>query len=296
MLLGSLPQAAASAPPVRVAIEARAIRPGELIVLTIATAADAAAVTVRVFEREMPAIQVTSGRWRALAGIDLEQAPGAYTIAVEARAGARVDATSTPLVVRPKRFPTRRLTVAPDYVNPPPELRARIEADAALLRGVYAHSAAGALWTIPFVRPVPGAANSGFGTRSIFNGERRNPHGGADLLSGAGTPVHAPNAGRIVAARSLFFSGNTVVIDHGQGLFSMLAHLSRIDVAEGEAVRTGQVVGLVGATGRVTGPHLHWALRIASARVDPMSALALLGDHSAAGTSSRRGSLAGASR
>ena len=127
------------------------------------------------------------------------------------------------------------------------------------------------------MRPVPHDANSAFGTRSIFNGKPRNAHGGADFLSPGGTPVHAPNAGRVAIARSLYFSGNTVVIDHGLGLFSTLAHLSVIEVLEGDPVSAGQVVGLVGATGRVTGAHLHWAVRASGARVDPLSLLALLG-------------------
>ena len=127
------------------------------------------------------------------------------------------------------------------------------------------------------MRPVPGVANSAFGTRSVFNGKPRNAHGGADFLSPAGTPVQSPNAGRIAIARALYFSGNTVVIDHGLGLFSMLAHLSTIDVHEGDMVTAGEVIGQVGATGRVTGPHLHWAVRANDARIDPLSLMALLG-------------------
>ena len=100
-------------------------------------------------------------------------------------------------------------------------------------------------------------------------------------MSGAGRPIKAPNAGRLVAARELYFSGHTVIIDHGLGVFSTLAHLSRIDVREGDSVAPGDIVGLVGATGRVTGPHLHWALRISDARVDPLSLLALLGEAAA---------------
>lgn len=124
---------------------------------------------------------------------------------------------------------------------------------------------------------MPQEANSAFGTRSIFNGKPRNAHGGADFLSPSGTIVHAPNAGRIVVARSLYYSGNTVIIDHGLGVFSMLAHLSRIDVKEGDLIIANQTLGLVGATGRVTGPHLHWAVRAGNARVDPLSLLATLG-------------------
>ena len=119
---------------------------------------------------------------------------------------------------------------------------------------------------------------SRFGTRSIFNGQARNPHSGADFMSPAGTPIQAPNAGRVALARDLYFSGNTIVIDHGLGVFSLLAHLSAFDVREGDTVAAGQVVGRVGATGRVTGPHLHWAVRVADARIDPLALLALLGE------------------
>src|SRR5207253_2714544 len=153
---------------------------------------------------------------------------------------------------------------------------ARIQEESRLLGQVYAESAADRLWRGAFVRPVPDAANSRFGSRSVFNGEVRAPHAGADFMSPAGRPVAAPNAGRIVLARDLFFTGHTIVIDHGLQLFSVLAHLSRIDVKEGEMVSAGQPLGLVGATGRVTGPHLHWALRVAGARVDPLSALAVI--------------------
>jgi murein DD-endopeptidase MepM/ murein hydrolase activator NlpD len=116
----------------------------------------------------------------------------------------------------------------------------------------------------------------------VFNGEPRSPHAGTDFLSPAGTPIHAPAGGRIAVARNLFFTGNTVIIDHGLGVFSMLAHLSRVDVHEGDTIARGQTVGLVGATGRVTGPHLHWALRVGPARVDALSALAVLGARSSA--------------
>ena len=123
---------------------------------------------------------------------------------------------------------------------------------------------------------MPQAANSAFGTRSIYNGQPRSAHGGADFPSPAGTPIHAPNAGRVVLAANLYYTGNTVVIDHGLGLYSLFAHLSRIDVAEGASVDRGFVVGLVGATGRVTGPHLHWTVRAGGARVDPMAVIAIL--------------------
>ncbi len=165
----------------------------------------------------------------------------------------------------------------PAFVTPPASEQPRIEREAALLAATWASTAPIRLWTTAFVRPVPHAANSAFGTRSIFNGTPRNSHGGADFRSPAGTPVLAPNAGRVAVARGLYFSGNVVIIDHGLGVFSTLAHLSAIDVKEGELVMPGQRIGLVGATGRVTGPHLHWAVRAGGARVDPLSLLAVLG-------------------
>ena len=131
------------------------------------------------------------------------------------------------LVVAARRFRTRRLTVDPSVrdaagVGAGPHRTAKPGCSS----GVWRHSAAERLWTGAFVRPVAEPANSAFGTRSIFNGKPRNAHGGADFLSPAGTPIHAPNAGRVVVARALYFSGNTVIIDHGLGLFSLLAHLS----------------------------------------------------------------------
>jgi murein DD-endopeptidase MepM/ murein hydrolase activator NlpD len=123
---------------------------------------------------------------------------------------------------------------------------------------------------------VTGPATSNFGSRSIFNGQPRAPHAGIDYRGAVGTPIVAPNAGRVVLAEDLFLTGNTVVVDHGLGLYSLFAHMSRLDVKAGDDVATGTPVGLVGATGRVTGPHLHWSVRLGAARVDP-AALLLLG-------------------
>jgi murein DD-endopeptidase MepM/ murein hydrolase activator NlpD len=254
----------------------RSTQPGELVVLRITAPVGTRALHVRAFDRDIAAYPVDDRRWQALVGIDLDARPGTYRVAVATGDGR--DKATYDLVVRPKRFPTRRLTVDPDFVTPPPSAEARIAADAKLLADAWRASSRERLWSAPFVRPVPQVANSAFGTRSVFNGQPRNAHGGADFMSPAGTPIHAPNAGRIVIARDLYFSGNTIVIDHGLGLFSTLAHLSAFEVHEGDRVEAGQVVGRVGATGRVTGPHLHWAVRASGARVDPLSVLTLLGE------------------
>ena len=263
----------AAAPPTVVSAS-RSQRPGELVVLTVTPPAHADHLRVRAFGHEAAVFPVDAHTWRALIGIDLDVKPGTYAVSVH-----DVDSgwsTTYALTVAARTFPTRRLHVDEAFVNPPAAERERIARDARLLEDTWKAAAPERLWTA-FVRPVAEPANSRFGTRSIFNGVPRNPHGGADFLSPAGTPIHAPADGRVAVARDLYFTGNTVVIDHGLGLFSMLAHMSSVDVHEGDRVLAGQIVGRVGATGRVTGPHLHWAVRLNAARIDPLSVLALLG-------------------
>ena len=252
--------------------EARATQPGEVVLLTIDAPASVQQVTVRAFDRDWATYRGANATWHSLVGIDLDTKPGTYDAVVTAGAQHAAE----PLVVTRRVFPTRRLTVDPDLVHPPPDQQARVDREAKHLHDLWDHPAPERLWTTPFVRPVPDDANSAFGTRSIYNGEPRSPHTGADFLSPMGRPVQAPNAGRVVLADPQYFSGNTVIIDHGLGLFSILAHLSQIDVKVGDVVTAGQVVGRVGATGRVTGPHLHWGVRVNDARVDPLSLLYVL--------------------
>jgi murein DD-endopeptidase MepM/ murein hydrolase activator NlpD len=267
--------------PIEVTARSRSLQPGEIVVLSITVPDRSDRVRVRAFGHDVAAYPDGDRTWRALVGIDLDVKPGTYPVTVESE--NRGSRTTYNLAVTPRVFRTRRLTVNEAFVTPPPSEQARIDREAAMLAAVWGAPAADRLWSSPFVRPVPQEANSAFGTRSIFNGKPRNAHGGADFLSPAGTPIHSPNAGRVAVARDLYFSGNTVIIDHGMGLFSMLAHLSAIDVHEGDQVAAGEILGRVGATGRVTGPHLHWAVRAGGARVDPLSLLALLGKSPAGG-------------
>src|SRR5690606_30907835 len=129
----------------------------------------------------------------------------------------------------------------------------------------------GRAWHGSVALPVAGRPSSNFGLRSVYNGQPRSPHGGVDFSSPTGTPVRAPAGGRVALAEDLYFTGQTVILDHGLGLFSVLAHLSAMQVEQGSLVDGGTVVGRVGATGRVTGPHLHWGIRLHGARVDPIS-------------------------
>jgi murein DD-endopeptidase MepM/ murein hydrolase activator NlpD len=210
-----------------------------------------------------------------LVGIDLETKPGTYTLEVRAVTGGRAVNGEHLLVVRAKAFPTRRLKVDEKFVTPPPEVEARIRSEAVRLAAIFGTETGARLWVGAFLAPVDADPVSSFGKRSILNGKPRSLHTGTDFNAPDGAEVRAPGGGRVVLAGDLYFSGNTVVLDHGLGLYSLFAHLSKIDVAEGSVVKTGQPVGRVGSTGRSTGPHLHWSLRLTGTRVDPLSLVAL---------------------
>ncbi len=211
-----------------------------------------------------------------LAGLDADQAPGPLVLTVlGSRASGRPLSTVVTLAVEPATFAERRLTVPPKFVDPPESERPRIERERERLQAIYGTTSD----RLPgvFVAPVRHRRSSPFGSRSIFNGVPRERHGGLDFASPAGSMIHAPAAGIVVLVGPLYWTGNTVVLDHGQGLYSILAHMTRTLVREGQVVARGARLGTVGATGRVTGPHLHWSVRLGGTRVDPASVLELLG-------------------
>lgn len=249
---------------------ARAVQPGEVVRLTIDTARPVDTLEVKAFDVQFQPYRVTDTRWQVLIGVDLDVAPGRHTVSIAGGRRPETFLTTRTLVVEPKQFRTRRLTVEPRYVEPPAEVTERIIREAEQLNAIWA-SRSDRHWTGPFVAPVPDRANSAFGSRSVFNGVPRSPHGGTDFLSPAGRPVLAPGRGRVVLAADLYFTGGTVVVDHGLGLVSLFAHLSSIDVEPDTIVEAGSQLGEVGATGRVTGPHLHWTVRLNGTRVDPLS-------------------------
>ncbi len=273
----ALPQTASE---LTVSVRARAIQPGAVVRLDVSCTCKASGRTAaaRVFDREIPLVPIRAGAaWSGLIGIDLETAPGTYPVQVAAEsADARPLAATHPLAVAARRFPTRRLQVAPVYVEPPADEIKRIAADAARLEALF-RTTTGQSLPGRFVAPIAAAPQDTFGARSIFNGQSRSPHAGVDFRAPPGTPIASPAAAVVVLADDLFFTGRTVALDHGLGLVSVLAHLSKIAVRVGDAVKPGDVVGEVGATGRATGPHLHWSVRLDGARVDPMSLIEVLG-------------------
>jgi len=268
---------AQDSPSLRTSFLARAMQPGEVVRLDVLCRCGNTQPSARAFDREVPLFALEErGRWRGLIGIDLDTKPGAYRVTVTADRANQTPIVSTRLLhVSRKRFRTRRLRVDSSFVEPPPSARDRIEREARLMGALF-DTTTPRLWEGPFRLPVAQAPVSNFGTRSIFNGQPRNPHAGVDFGSPTGTPIAAPGAGRVVLADALYFTGNTVIVDHGQGLLSLFAHLSQISVSTDEEVAGGAAIGLVGATGRATGPHLHWSVRLSGARVDPLSLVAAL--------------------
>ncbi|AVP58097.1 M23 family metallopeptidase [Pulveribacter suum] len=201
--------------------------------------------------------------WTALVGIALAAPPGAAHIAT--------GADRVPYRVAPKKYSEQRLTVAPRTVDLSPEDSARHERERAHQQQVMATFST-PLPQGPDLRmraPVPGRRSSSFGLRRVFNGQPRNPHGGMDIAAPTGTPVVAPLAGRVIDVGDYFFNGGTVWLDHGGGLLTLYCHLSRVDCQVGDSLRAGESFCQVGATGRVTGPHLHWGVMLNRTMVDP---------------------------
>jgi biotin carboxyl carrier protein len=238
------------------------------------TAPDATAVEGEWLTRKIQFFQ-QGGDWFALAGVDVEAPPGSSTLHITAHINGKVFELTQTVDIHAAHYRTGTLTVSPKFVEPPPEAQKEIEEQSKLKAKVFASSSNVPLWQGDFHAPVRAQASDSFGTRRMFNGKLASIHKGADFHAAAGTPVHASNSGIVVLARPLYFEGNCVVIDHGLGLYTLSMHFSRIDVKEGQHVNAGDQLGLSGATGRVTGPHLHWAVRWQGAYLDPVKLLHL---------------------
>ena len=212
-----------------------------------------------------------ASRWVAVVGIALATKPGRATLEVE-RPGRPVEKRT--FVVAPVRYAEQRLAVAPGHVELSPEDLARYEREREHLVRVAATFTDAPPSSLRFAQPTPGPRSSSFGLRRVFNGQARNPHSGMDIAAAQGTPVMAAAPGRVIDTGDYFFNGNTVWIDHGAGLLTMYCHLAAIAVQVGDTVASGTSIGTVGATGRVTGPHLHWSVSLNRAMVDPALFLA----------------------
>lgn len=218
-----------------------------------------------------------AGGWAALVGFDLDTKPGPQLWRVAALALAQPALTAQGrLNLRGRNFPVQRLSLPTGMVDLDPEMERRAQAESATLRTLYRMITPTRLWRGRFTRPVAGEEpGTGFGARRVINGQPRAPHGGIDYALPRGAAVVAANDGRVALVADYFFPGRLVVIDHGLGLYTLYFHLDDVQVADGEPVSRGQPIGAVGATGRATGPHLHFGVQLGPARIDPAVLLGL---------------------
>jgi len=214
--------------------------------------------------------------WYALGGVPVETGPGVYELRLtEALASGKAVEISRKIKITRATYPKITVKVAKQYTEPNPEQLKNINADKEVKQKVFATETTQRLWAGSFEPPVSAAISDVFGTARIFNQEVQSRHLGLDYGVPAGTGVHAVNRGTVILARPLYFEGSCLMIDHGQGLFSLYLHLSEFSVKEGDQVETGQLVGMSGGSGRATGPHLHLAIRWQGVYLNPALLLQL---------------------
>jgi murein DD-endopeptidase MepM/ murein hydrolase activator NlpD len=205
-------------------------------------------------------------QWLAVVGIPLAAKVGLQTLKVASSEGT-IDVGFN---IADKHYRTQELKIKNDrQVNPAAQDLKRIATEQARSSAALSRFTAIAAPALALDVPLPGKQSDSYGSRRVFNGQARNPHSGMDIAAPTGTPIHAPAAGKVVEVGNFFFNGNTIYIDHGDGLVTMYCHLSSIAVKLGDELAAGDVIGKVGATGRVTGPHLHWGVALNRAMVDP---------------------------
>jgi murein DD-endopeptidase MepM/ murein hydrolase activator NlpD len=215
--------------------------------------------------------------WYGVGGVDLNAKPGKYVLRLTGKTeNGDALAFTYDINVVEKRYPSTAVTGVPQkYVQPPPEVTARIAEESALKKQVFSRFEPESVWSGQFSAPVASTVTAIFGSARVFNGTKKTVHEGLDFRAGVGTAVHATNRGTVVLARNLYFEGNCVVLDHGDGLLTLYMHLSEFKVKEGDLVNSGQLLGLSGNTGRVNGPHLHFAARWQGMYLDPETLIAL---------------------
>ncbi len=237
--------------------------PGGVLVVDVGDAAQPAP-TVE-WEGRRVLITKDAGRYKAVVGIALAVNPGNYTLKLRDAGGER----TLPVRIVPKKYAEQRLTVPQSQVDLSPEDAARVEQEQQRQRASLDSFSDTLPATFTLLQPTPGPRSDSYGKRRVFNGQSRNPHSGMDIAASNGTPIIAPADGVVLDTGDFFFNGNTILLDHGSGFITMYCHLSAYAVKKGDRVKTGQLIGKVGSTGRVTGAHLHFGVLLNGASVDP---------------------------
>lgn len=259
--LAAIPLAAQSTP---LRVEPAAPFPGSPILFSL----PAGPVTATWLDRPLTfSVDPASQRWLALAAVGLDVKPGPQTLTLST-------GETHPVRIAPHAYATGKLTVPPQFVTPPPKVSKRIAAEAAIKKAVFATRSL-RRWKGPFLPPTDTPQTSPFGTRRTYNGKTRSTHQGLDFRAATGTPIVATHAGQVLIAQDFYYEGGFIVLDHGEGLFSLYMHLSAFEVKEGEAVTQGQPLARSGSSGRVTGPHLHFGVQWQGLYMEPSTLLRL---------------------
>ena len=217
-----------------------------------------------------------SGIYCGLIGISLSAAPENAVVQLEWTDSRGHRAADIPLRILEGKYKKEALKVDSRHVTPSKKNLQRIRREKKEIQRIYASSSETRRWFGSFKRPLASDTTSSYGTRRLFNGQHRSYHRGTDFRANIGTPVYASNSGIVRLARNLFYSGNIVIIDHGMGVFTNYAHLSKVQVVAGQLIESGHQIGLSGASGRVSGPHLHWGVKVSGVYVDPLQFLAVI--------------------
>lgn len=254
-----------------------ALAQGSPALFTVEMSKPASRLTGRFLDKEVSFFRGDKTTvWYALAGVDLETAPGSYDLSLAAVVtGKGLVKAVKKIEVAAGDFKTGAIDVPENFVTPDAAAKRQILADTALKAHAYAHSLPLPQWSGDFRKPVDAPSTPSFGMTRVLNEEMMSRHRGTDYPSKEGSSVSSSNAGTVVLAKEMFYEGNCIILDHGQHLFTIYMHLSRMDVKVGEKVKKGAPLGLSGATGRVTGPHLHMGVRWNGASLDPTKLLAL---------------------
>lgn len=253
----------------------KVIKQGEVCLISIFGPPSIKSIHVELQGVKFPlAFSEQNGTYEGLIGVDMDTRPAIYEMKiVTPDGGSGIHWSTLPLKVEKVDFGIQKLSLPPAMVDLDKKALERVHKEARQLRSLFEVFREERLWRGAFIRPVEGELSSAFGLRRIINGKRQTPHTGVDFRAEEGTPVWASNSGMVVLVDDLFFSGKSVILDHGWGFYSMYFHLSEALVKEGERVEKGAMLGRVGSTGRSTGPHLHWGIRLNGTRVDPISLL-----------------------
>ncbi|MDH5587240.1 MAG: M23 family metallopeptidase [Nitrospirota bacterium] len=248
---------------------------GEVLWIEVPVSHPQASVSGALFKRNIPFFQIADGKFAAIVGLDMQDPPGSHELTITIQSTDITEHLSYSIEIVKEKYSVQHLKLPKNKVDLDAKTLKRVRLEQQEMADAFHHIGTHPLWNGPFLEPTKGTITGRFGSRRVINGQHKRPHSGEDIAAPQGTPVLAINTGTVVAAVDHFFSGKGVIIDHGVGLFSMYFHLSEIDVQPGQTLKKGEALGKVGATGRATGPHLHWGVRLNGARVNPYALTAL---------------------